>query len=1330
MGSVMKRTLLPVLVALASLSAAKAQSPAGWAGAMWVWDEADAHQTAQNNEPRFLRRVFDLAAKPAAAELWITADNHYVVHVNGQQIGSDGEWSSVEKYDVAKHLKVGKNVLAIKATNQGGPAGALARLAIKTADKKDLFIVTDDRCRITQKAGNDWLNPDLDDSSWFAAVVLGDPGIGPWNIAGAATAQGKKGGAKGYDTTDVDPKIKNRLSAQEQQKHFIVPKDFEIELVAADPLVINPITMVMDDKGRIIVSESHTYRYGPPGSPIKPYSNPVIRLDPDGKGGFTRTLIADGFIDPVMGIAVKGNKLWLTACDYLYTYDLPAAGEAKGEKAKDVRRPLDEKQKEQLKKALAVAANRFAEMEIRMEAVGQIRQMDHPDAVDALLTLLPGDRDEFTIKLAKFSLYPHSPKVLAALAKLADPPTREELLRSSVVPVQYPDITREIKAIARWAAQEIKAKQKETPKATEGKAIATNKKLLLKDHSKAWNPFGMFVLEWGPDGKLYMSVGNHNINIEGPDGKLSSRGGSGLIMRMNPDGTKMERLVHGLRVPYSFEYDPFGQLWLLSNGEGNPNRFVRVIEGVDYHCYSRGAVDNNWLAGNHPLAPPCEELHRGAHTQLMRYYGAAYPKEFQGNLLLCNWGAHGFAGPNRTISRFITDERNNIVGREPLVHCSDPHFRPSHIILDQDGSLLISDWYGRDDESDMTGRIWRLKYVGKERPVVKHKLDSPEWKNDAYAISALGSPSHLIREKAMHELLQRRPGDVLDKLRTHAAEAKDPIGAANALWLLHPMGESKSQNYLFAGATHPDWKVRRLAVNLGRRSAFEHTCSVNEKDPAVLLENAIARASTGSREEAIGKGPTRGRCIELIEALGKGAAADPHLRYETAWHVAKHADLAAFTKLLTSGDPDVRLAGLIAIDVACYENLPTKKTALEALAGTLENPGKLDHQLLLTVAQLGGDASIVPALEKLIARDDLPTATIAKAVLVLKAKSGGSLASGKLSAAAGKRLIEAVEKGSLRIASPADQLVIFEFLESEGPTPFALKQIAGQLQSSNKELRLAAHTLARRFGPKASSLVDPLWPTVLNPKTKFEDAIESLSTIARIEQHKERRRDEWKKLLDHEDRFVRAEAVRWWRKHAGDQPLTDMLVKALPRLTKKDATLDDEELKAVFSDLQGHPRDPVDKDELTKYALKELAAMPAAEQPRRAAMGLQVFERSACTKCHTTATQTTPLAPSLKGIAAQKVDYLIESLLYPSKVIKTGFETEIIELKSGKTLSGLVKDDGKHLRILNLDRDEKIAKSDVESRSLSKTSIMPEGQEASLSRRELVDLIAYLMTLK
>ena len=950
--------------------------------------------------------------------------------------------------------------------------------------------------------------------------------------------------------------------------------------------------MVLDDKGRIIVSESHTYRYGPPGSPIKPFANPVVRLDPDGKGGFTRTLIADGFTDPVMGIAIKGDKLWLSACQYLYTYDID---------------------------------------------------------------------------------------------------------------------------------------QSRARKEADKTGLAINKKTIVTDLNKAWNPFGMFVLEWGPDGKLYMSVGNHAINLQGPDAKLSARGSSGMIMRMNPDGTKMERLVHGLRVPYSFEMDPFGQLWLLSNGEGNPDRFVRVIDGVDYHCYSRG-VDNEWLAGRHPLAPPCEEVHGGAHTQLMRYYAANFPQEYQGNLFACNWGRHGFAGANRGIFRFVLDERNNVVKKDTLVACADPHFRPSHIHLDVDGSLLIADWYGRDDESDMTGRIWRLKYVGKDRPKVDHTIDSFDWARLTYCLPALGSPDHRIREKATYQLTIRKAVQGLDPvpaLKAHAAKAAEPLGAANALWTLLRINSREALDAISAGTDHPDWRVRRLAINLMRRYNIPGTDEIGrtfngDKDPAVCVAAAAARTNP----ELV--------CAELIDALQRGAAHDQHLRYEVAFHFAKNGTTNApfkrdsmFYKLLTSDDADIRLAGLIAVDIACYENFASKENALMALRWALEEPGKLDHQLLLTVAQLDGDASIVPALEKLIARDDLPTATIAKAVLVMKSKAGGL--SSKLSAAAGKRLIEAVEKGTLPIKTAADQLVIFEFLEAEGPTPFALKQISGQLQVKDPALKQAAHTLARRFGPNAPSLAVSLWPRVFDPKTKFEDTLEYLSTIARVET-KVSDDNVWTKLLEHEDPYVRMEAVRWWRIFPDrSRNMVQVLTRETPKLIAKDERIK-EEIETVLRGWQPGPK--ADKDQLTKYAAEEIAKMPAADRAKRAAMGLQVFERNACTKCHTTATATTLLAPSLKGVAQQKVEYLIESVLYPSKIIKTGWEVEQIETKSGKTLVGLVKDEGKHLRVLNLDKDERVLKTDVESRSVSKISVMPEGQEATLSRREFVDLIAYLQTLK
>src|SRR5438309_11347357 len=115
----MKNIILLTTALILSLAAPLFAQPANaWADAKWVWDEPDANKVAQNNEPRYLRLSFNLDAKPQAAELWITVDNVYVAYVNGQKVGADNEWSTIEKYDVAKHLVVGKNVLAIQATNQ------------------------------------------------------------------------------------------------------------------------------------------------------------------------------------------------------------------------------------------------------------------------------------------------------------------------------------------------------------------------------------------------------------------------------------------------------------------------------------------------------------------------------------------------------------------------------------------------------------------------------------------------------------------------------------------------------------------------------------------------------------------------------------------------------------------------------------------------------------------------------------------------------------------------------------------------------------------------------------------------------------------------------------------------------------------------------------------------------------------------------------------------------------------------------------------------------------------------------------------------------------
>jgi putative membrane-bound dehydrogenase-like protein len=1173
----MKKTLLFVaLCSLASCPAAAQETGNVWGPAVWVWDQPHADRTSQGNEPRYLRRVFEVSGKPVKADLWITADNHYVVYVNGKRVGSDGEWSTIEKYDVLKHLVPGKNVLAIEARNDGGPAGVIARLWVRTADNKTILAPTDRRTRIHLLAGKDWQKADFDDSRWPLAVVLGGPGMEPWNLQGGANVVG---GGDQPNVSAVDATVQKQQPPEKQHKHFTFPKGFELELVAAEPLVINPVTMTLDEQGRIYVSESHTYRYGPAGSPVKPYANPIVRLDPQPGGSLKRTLVADGFEDPAMGLAIRDGKLWVTANNFLYLYDLTPAGKA------------------------------------------------------------------------------------------------------------------------------------------------VNKRTLLVDKNKAWNPFGMFVLEFGPDGWLYMSVGDHRIDIHGPTNKISGRGNSGIIVRMKPDGSEMERLVHGLRVPYSFEYDPFGQLWLLSNGEGNPDRFVRVIEGVDYHCYSRGNVDNNWLAGNHPLAPPCFQNMRGAHTQLLRYYAAAYPEAYRGSLFCDNWGAHGFAGPNRAIFRFHPDGRNNIAIKEPFLGCTDPHFRPSHIVLDHDGNLLIADWYGRDDESDLTGRIWRLKYTGADKPAVMHELNCPKWRQTDYAVSALGSPDHLIREKAARELIKRGTAVVPD-LAAYAENAKESLGAAHALWVLLRMNTPDARSAIVNGGKHPDWRVRRLALNIMRRFHLSGTEELarslgRDGDPAVRLEAAKSRSRPADA------------CAALIDALTHGAAADAHLRYEAGWHLAKVAETNTFATLFASDDEGVRLAGLIAIDVACHENFPPKTTALATLAKALENPGKLDLGLLLDLAQMHGDRSVFPALEKLLVRNDLPAATTARALLVLKSRAGSL--SEQVAAAAGKRLVAAVEKGNVRLATPNEQLIFLEFLESEGPTPFALQHIGREIVAGHPAVRPAAHGLARRFGAKGAPLANMLWPNILKSRSRHEDTIETISTIARIDAPPDH--SNWERLLGDADPLVRTEAVRWWRQFKGRPQMVDILARHAPELVKKDGGLK-EDLAAVFRSLETtvdavQGIEPIsDKTILTKETLAAIAALPPKARDNRALLGRQVFDRAGCVKCHTTATQTTLLAPSLKGIAAQKVDYLIESVLYPSKIIKTGFESETIVTKDGKTLNGLVKDEGKVLRILNLDKDIRVAKADVDERLRQNVSIMPEGQEALMGRREFVDLIAYLMTLR
>ncbi len=108
------------------------------------------------------------------------------------------------------------------------------------------------------------------------------------------------------------------------------------------------------------------------------------------------------------------------------------------------------------------------------------------------------------------------------------------------------------------------------------------------------------------------------------------------------------------------------------------------------------------------------------------------------------------------------------------------------------------------------------------------------------------------------------------------------------------------------------------------------------------------------------------------------------------------------------------------------------------------------------------------------------------------------------------------------------------------------------------------------------------------------------------------------------------------------------------------------------------------------------------------------------------------VGPDLTGIGAkQKRDYLLESIVFPSKQIAKGYETVDLRLVSGVVRSGILKSEtDMAVTILTPEGAlQTIRKDRIESRTKGK-SAMPEDLTKHLTRQEVRDLVEFLASLK
>lgn len=150
--------------------------PSPWKEAQWVWDSP----TDRNDEqPRYYRFPFDLKSVPAKAMLHITADNRCETFINGKKLGVNENWMVPAEYDVSGLLRSGENLIAVEASNAGGPAGLIAALV---DDRQQTVFATGPGGLVSTKLLEGWPSPDTIISDWASVSVLGPAQTAPWHL--------------------------------------------------------------------------------------------------------------------------------------------------------------------------------------------------------------------------------------------------------------------------------------------------------------------------------------------------------------------------------------------------------------------------------------------------------------------------------------------------------------------------------------------------------------------------------------------------------------------------------------------------------------------------------------------------------------------------------------------------------------------------------------------------------------------------------------------------------------------------------------------------------------------------------------------------------------------------------------------------------------------------------------------------------------------------------------------------------------------------------------------------------------------------------------------
>jgi quinoprotein glucose dehydrogenase len=900
-------------------------------------------------------------------------------------------------------------------------------------------------------------------------------------------------------------------------------------------------------------------------------------------------------------------------------------------------------------------------------------------------------------------------------------------------------------------------------------------------------------LRWGPDGKLYFSIGDRGLHVKTREGKIIDLPDEGCVLRCDPDGSNLELFARGLRNPQKLVFDNYGNLFTGDNNcdYGDPARWVYIVEGGDtgwrigYQHLRTPKPTGPWLAehltaldGQNTAAyliPPI--AHIGSGPSGCTYYpGTGLPEKYKEHFFLTDFRA----GPSSAVHSFALKPKGagfEMVDRDKLLErmvVTDIEFGP-------DSAAYVTDWNGSWSKTGK-GRIYRIfsPEISQTEQVAQTKklINDGMFGRDSKELQTLlAHPDQRVRQAAQFELAARGTASVAILNQT-AQSGPTQLARIHAIWALGQIGrtEPSALKIIPSLLADSDAEVRAQAAKLiGERKIAA------AGDPLLkLLADSNARVRYFAAM-SLGKIGDSAAIPAIFKLLSDNADKDTFIRHAGVMALTNLGDADALIAAADDPSPSVRMGVLLAM----------RRLGRAEIARFLNDP---QMPLVIEAARAINDARIEAARPALAAMLNKPfpatapatspaTTTAAAAApktwpepVVLRAlNSNFRLGAAENAQAVARFAARADVSDEMRIEALA---MLKEWDKPRGidrvvgvwwPVPprdpsiaidAARPVLGGILTSAPDGVRLAAIELATKIGPAEKDLMFRLVtaPSAASPEVAAA-ALEAMQTL------KDPRLNEAvDAALRSGTGALRVAAIRMLAGRSdGVERLTGLLgaggtgdqQAVLDALGSIEGAASEQILSSWMDKLlagQVAPALQLDlvesaeksKSDAIKEKLKAYDAKKDANDPLDgyrvaliggdASLGRKIFfERQdvSCLRCHKINGDGGVAGPDLTGVAARHDrSYLLESIINPNRQIAPGFEAVTVKVKAGRNYTGVVKADDDKEVVIDAGDGATIHILKKEIEKRTKgLSPMPQNISQPLSKRDLRNLVEFLASL-